>query len=100
MVRADDIESAEQKEAYSPTSSKHTHPSALSQDVEKIDEHPIEGAWAEPKNLYIILRYKSLPWIKKVLTHGTSIDIHAEQMGKEGSVEHRRMEAMHNAATQ
>lgn len=100
MTRADDVESAERKESYSPSSSERNHPSALAQDVEKVDEHPIEGAWAEPKNLYIIFRYKAVPWVKKVLTHGTTIDIHAEQLGKEGTAEHRRMAALHAAANQ
>lgn len=99
---SDDLESGHDDEIKEqpvlPT--EQSRPSALSKDVEKIDEHPIEGAWAEPKNLYIILRYKSLPWIKKVLTHGTSIDIHAEQLGKEGSVEAKRMAALHAAANQ
>lgn len=38
-------------------STEPVQPSALNQEVEKVDEHPIEGAWAEPKNLWIILRY-------------------------------------------
>ncbi|ESK89691.1 sodium:inorganic phosphate symporter [Moniliophthora roreri MCA 2997] len=57
--------------------------SKLSEEVEKADPHPIEGAWVEPKNLYIIARYKTIPFIKKVLTHGTNVDIHAMQ-AKEG----------------
>lgn len=52
------------------------HDSALNQEVEKVDPHPIEGAWAEPKNLWIILRYKSIPWIWNTLTHGMRYDIH------------------------
>lgn len=52
------------------------YPSALAEALEK---HPIEGAWAEPKNLYIILRYHAVPFVKKVLTHGTTVDVHALQ---------------------
>lgn len=56
-----------------------SRPAALAA-VERADPHPIVGSWAEPKNLLIIVRYKAFPWIKKVLTHGTSIDIHALQV--------------------
>jgi solute carrier family 20 (sodium-dependent phosphate transporter) len=73
--------------------------SALEKEVEN-DPHPIEGAWAEPKNLYIILRYKSIPFIRKVLTHGITIDIHAEQAGKSGSRDAQRMEKVFAAAKQ
>jgi sodium-dependent phosphate transporter len=79
----------------------------------------MEGAWAEPKNLYIIFRcvmflfsllgfadevpsysYKAIPWCKKVLTHGTSIDIHAEQAGRAGTVHHDRMMDIYSRAKQ
>lgn len=97
-VVSDDGESGSEKAHPTPAAATN-HPSNL-KELEKVDEHPIEGAWAEPKNLYIIFRYKAFPWIKSVLTHGTSIDIHAEQMGKEGSAHHARMEKMHAAAKQ
>ncbi|ORY90849.1 sodium:inorganic phosphate symporter [Leucosporidium creatinivorum] len=97
-VVSDDGESGSEKTHGTPAATAN-HPSNL-KELEKVDEHPIEGAWAEPKNLYIIFRYKAYPWIKKVLTHGTSIDIHAEQIGKEGTAHHRRMEEMHAAAKQ
>ncbi|KAG5651949.1 hypothetical protein H0H81_006833 [Sphagnurus paluster] len=75
------------------------HASPLSDQVEK-DPHPIEGAWAEPKNLWIIVRYKAFPFIKKALTHGTTIDIHAAQAGKAGSAEGRRIAEMYSRAKQ
>ncbi|GAA5954705.1 hypothetical protein JCM8115_004665 [Rhodotorula mucilaginosa] len=73
--------------------------SLLAEEVEK-DEHPIEGAWIEPKNLYIIMRYKAVPWIKKVTTHGMNMDIHKEQAGTAGTAEHRRMMAVYERAKQ
>ncbi|KAK7025997.1 hypothetical protein VNI00_015828 [Paramarasmius palmivorus] len=74
-------------------------PSQLSEQVEK-DPHPIEGAWAEPKNLYIIARYKAVPFIKKLLTHGTSVDIHALQTKEKDTVEGRRMQDVYQRAKQ
>ncbi|KAK1215995.1 hypothetical protein PQX77_021396, partial [Marasmius sp. AFHP31] len=59
------------------------------------DPHPIVGAWAEPKNLWIIARYKTVPFITKALTHGTSVDIHALQSG-----ESDRLKKVHERAKQ
>lgn len=59
------------------TTVPRTHESTLQKEVERADPHPIEGVWAEPKNLYIILRYKAIPFLRKILTYGTSYDIHA-----------------------
>ena len=98
-VASDDGESGTEKVPESPTE-VNNRPSALNRDVEKKDEHPIEGAWAEPKNLYIIFRYKAYPFIKKVLTHGTTIDVVEEQKGKAGTAHGARMAAMHATATQ
>jgi phosphate/sulfate permease len=98
-VVSDDGESGSEKANTAPAATSNNHPSNL-KELEKVDEHPIDGAWIEPKNLYIIFRYKAFPWVKKVLTHGTTIDIHAEQLGKEGSARHRRMTTMHSAAKQ
>lgn len=39
---------------------------------EEVDPHPIDGAWIAPSNLWIIARYKAVPFLKKILTHGTS----------------------------
>ncbi len=38
------------------------------EELERKDEHPIEGLWWEPKNLWIYIRYK----IPAALTHGTT----------------------------
>ncbi|GAA6003426.1 hypothetical protein JCM10207_000329 [Rhodosporidiobolus poonsookiae] len=76
------------------------HPSQLNKEVEQVDEHPIEGAWATPKNLYIILRYKSLPFIKNVFTHGLTYDIHRAQAGQAGTSEGKRIDAMYARARQ
>ena len=73
--------------------------SALSEQVEK-DPHPIEGAWAEPKNLWIIARYKAVPFVKKMLTHGMNVDIHALQASKGDSAEGRRIAEVHARAKQ
>lgn len=56
--------------------------------VEK-DEHKIHGNWWTPANLYIIFRYK----IWQVITHGSSVDIHALQ----GSGD-KRLQEMHARA--
>ncbi|KAM0792852.1 hypothetical protein ACM66B_002616 [Microbotryomycetes sp. NB124-2] len=74
--------------------------SALNKEVEKADEHPIEGPWILPANLYIIARYKAVPFVKKVLTHGSSVDVHALQAGKEGTKESARMQDMYRRAKQ
>ncbi|POY76087.1 hypothetical protein BMF94_0810 [Rhodotorula taiwanensis] len=76
--------------------------SLLAEEVEnqKADPHPIEGAWIEPKNLMIILRYKAVPFIKMIFTHGLTMDIHKEQAGTAGTAEHRRMMAIYERAKQ
>ncbi|KAG9128571.1 Na+/Pi symporter [Ceratobasidium sp. 392] len=59
----------------------------------------IEGAWIEPKNLYIIARYRTVPFIIKMLTHGTTVDVLAMQ--SEGQTkEARRIQDMHQRAAQ
>ncbi|PPR06919.1 hypothetical protein CVT24_011001 [Panaeolus cyanescens] len=47
--------------------------------LSEVEQHPIEGAWIEPKNLWIIVRYRALPFIKKILLHGSSVDVAALQ---------------------
>ncbi|KAF9462248.1 sodium:inorganic phosphate symporter [Collybia nuda] len=103
LTATSDEESASEKinekdEPRAPVPISHASP--LSEQVEKADPHPIIGAWAEPRNLYIIFRYKAFPFIKKVLTHGTSIDIHAAQAGKAGTAEGRRMAEVYSRAKQ
>ncbi|GAA5854926.1 hypothetical protein JCM8547_004122 [Rhodosporidiobolus lusitaniae] len=80
--------------------SSQRHESNLNREVEKHDEHPIEGAWAEPKNLYIILRYKTVPFFKKIVTHGLFYDIHAAQAGQAGTAEGKRIDEMYSRAKQ
>ncbi|PVG01655.1 sodium:inorganic phosphate symporter [Serendipita vermifera] len=66
----------------------------------KVDRHPIEGAWILPRNLWIVARYKTLPFIVKLFTHGTSVDVHALQAREKESGEAGRMHAMHARAKQ
>ncbi|RDB17305.1 Phosphate-repressible phosphate permease pho-4 [Hypsizygus marmoreus] len=93
-----DEESANEKHAVVPDETAPQH-SALNDEVET-DPHPIEGAWAEPKNLYIIFRYKAFPFLKKALTYGTTMDIHAAQAGKAGTAEGRRINGIYLRAKQ
>lgn len=94
-----DVESSGHDDTEAPQAAQVPAASTLEQQVEK-DPHPIDGPWAEPKNLWIILRYKAIPFITKALTHGTTMDIHAAQAGKTGSKDHRRMEKVYAAAKQ
>ncbi|KAG8731374.1 Na+/Pi symporter [Ceratobasidium sp. 428] len=59
----------------------------------------IEGAWIEPKNLYIIARYRAIPFIVKTFTHGTTVDVLAMQAEGQ-SKEARRIQDMHQRAAQ
>ncbi|KIY62110.1 sodium:inorganic phosphate symporter [Cylindrobasidium torrendii FP15055 ss-10] len=43
------------------------------------DPHPIVGHWVLPRNLWIILRYKSIPYLWWAISHGTQVDIHSMQ---------------------
>ncbi|KAK0223966.1 sodium:inorganic phosphate symporter [Armillaria fumosa] len=63
----------------------------------KEDPHPIIGAWYLPRNIYIFFRFKFMALLYKVLTHGTTIDIHKLQT--EGS-DQKRLRAMHERAKQ
>lgn len=60
-------------EKASHRSSEAAHPE-LPKDapLQEVDAHPIDGPWVLPKNLYIIARYKALPFLKKILLHGSS----------------------------
>ncbi|KAK4049417.1 hypothetical protein OIV83_004150 [Microbotryomycetes sp. JL201] len=99
-VKENDEESGSMEKRDTEDAPAGVQPSALNKEVEKIDEHPIEGPWILPNNLYIILRYKSLPFLKKILTHGSSVDVHAMQAGKAGSAESARMQDMYRRAKQ
>ncbi|KAG9086590.1 Na+/Pi symporter [Ceratobasidium sp. UAMH 11750] len=59
----------------------------------------IEGAWVEPKNLYIIARYRAVPFVVKMFTHGTTVDVLAMQADGQ-SKEARRLQDMHARAAQ
>ncbi|KAI5477868.1 hypothetical protein MNV49_005853 [Pseudohyphozyma bogoriensis] len=89
-----------EKEISSESPRANQLPSKLEQEVEKPDEHPIVGPWAEPKNLYIIARYKTIPFFKKVFTHGMNVDIHALQTGQAGTPEGERMRKVYENAKQ
>ncbi|GAA6003422.1 hypothetical protein JCM10207_000327 [Rhodosporidiobolus poonsookiae] len=93
--------SVEETKLYADDGELRTNqPSQLHKEVEKVDEHPIEGAWAEPKNLYIIFRYKAFPFLKGIVTHGLFYDIHAAQAGEAGTSEGKRIDAMYARAKQ
>ncbi|KDN34248.1 hypothetical protein RSAG8_12657, partial [Rhizoctonia solani AG-8 WAC10335] len=64
-----------------------------------VEGPPIEGAWIEPKNLYIIARYRTIPFIVKTFTHGTTVDV-LDMQAQGQSKETRRLQDMHNRATQ
>ncbi|GAB1520230.1 Na+/Pi symporter [Rhizoctonia solani] len=64
-----------------------------------VEGPPIEGAWIEPKNLYIIARYRTIPFIVKVFTHGTTVDV-LDMQAQGQSKEARRLQDMHNRAAQ
>ncbi|EAU83382.1 sodium:inorganic phosphate symporter [Coprinopsis cinerea okayama7 len=90
-------EKSKDQEDSEPVPEPKVYPSALAEAVEK---HPIEGAWAEPRNLGIVLRYRIFPWIKTVLTHGTSVDIHALQAAKQDATTAKHIADVHSRARQ
>lgn len=94
-VSEEDIDSEKNSSHTTPIPAKQRSP--LSEQVE--DPHPIDGAWVEPKNLWIIARYKAVPWLINLFTHGTSVDIHDLQV-QEGSSEASRMQDMYERAKQ
>ncbi|KAH8917481.1 sodium:inorganic phosphate symporter [Atractiella rhizophila] len=54
-----------------------------------LEKPQIEGAWFLPRNLWIIVRYK----VPAVLLHGSSVDVHAVQLGT-GTSDEKRMDAI------
>lgn len=48
----------------------------------------------------IILRYKTIPFLKKLVTHGLFYDIHAAQAGQAGTSEGQRIDDMYSRAKQ
>ena len=94
-VQSEDIESKQDpnlEPEFTPSTTTQPHPAPLA-ELEK-DEHPIEGLWCTPKNLWIIFRYK----IPKVLLYSTNADIHKLQVGEGKSA--ARIQAMHERAHQ
>ncbi|GAA5849977.1 hypothetical protein JCM3766R1_001942 [Sporobolomyces carnicolor] len=94
--------SREEKIYEDPTTvpNQAAHPSILAKEFEKVDPHPIEGAWVEPKNLWIIARYKTIPFIKGIFSNGIFYDIHTAQAGKVGTKDHERMRKVYASAKQ
>ncbi|TIC13758.1 phosphate transporter [Wallemia mellicola] len=105
---AEECRSISQKSVHSQPQADANHPSKLSEEVEKQDitgrppkpnYHPIEGAWIEPWNIWIGLRYNLLPFLNYYLFGGLRTDIH--QMQKSGSDKTQaRIRDMHAEATQ
>ncbi|KAJ9120132.1 hypothetical protein QFC22_003030 [Naganishia vaughanmartiniae] len=73
--------------------------SKLEQEVEAL-ERQIEGAWILPKNLWILLRHRAFPAVWKILTHGSTVDIHALQTGEAGTKDGERMRKIYERAKQ
>jgi sodium-dependent phosphate transporter len=94
-----DSERGDEKDSkiYETQQEATVNPSNLAAEVER---HPIEGPWIHPKNLFIIARYHVYPRIHKVLTHGTSVDIHELQRAGEGVKGSARVAAAHARAKQ
>ncbi|KAJ2926674.1 hypothetical protein H1R20_g10430, partial [Candolleomyces eurysporus] len=67
--------------------------------ADQVEAHPIVGPWILPKNLWIIARHRVFPFIVKVLTHGSSVDIHAMQSRK-GDKDAERIASIHARARQ
>lgn len=78
---------------------ENEQPSKLEQEVE-LGRPSIEGSWILPRNLWIIVRHIAIPGVWKILSHGSQVDIHALQAGKQGSDEGKKMQAIYEAAKQ
>ncbi|KAF9041244.1 sodium:inorganic phosphate symporter [Panaeolus papilionaceus] len=63
-------------------------------ELSEVEQHPIEGPWILPRNLWIIVRYRAFPFIKKALLHGSSVDIAAMQAN------HKSVGDIHSRAKQ
>ncbi|BGP57125.1 hypothetical protein JCM8202v2_004765 [Rhodotorula sphaerocarpa] len=102
-AEASQASSGEEKIYEDPTPQEGLNQkSLLEEEVERKaqDPHPIDGAWIEPKNLYIIFRYKAGPFIHKALTYSTSVDLAKLQAGEAGSSDHARMMRVYERARQ
>lgn len=102
-AQTSDVESGDashDEKIYEDPTPAPPQPSVLAKEVEKVDPHPIDGSWYEPKNLYIIVRYKTVPTIKAIYMNGVYHDIHAAQAGKVGTKDHDDMRKVYAAAKQ
>ncbi|KAK0484613.1 sodium:inorganic phosphate symporter [Armillaria novae-zelandiae] len=92
-LASEDASSDEKEEspADTPAIGSSTAPAS------KEDPHPIVGAWYLSRNIYVFFRYKFAALLFKILTHGTTIDIHRLQT--EGS-DQKRIRGMHERAKQ
>ncbi|KAG2004826.1 sodium:inorganic phosphate symporter [Coprinopsis cinerea AmutBmut pab1-1] len=80
-------ESEKVKESGDSSTDGDVHPSKLADEIEK---PVVEGLWIKPKNLWILFRYHALPWLTKLLLHGSSVDIHEMQKDKHTLEAHSR----------
>lgn len=89
--RSDSLNDA--KEHHNPDDIEASVPTARADvPLAEVEDKPDNGPWWHPLNL-----------VKKfyaVISHGTSIDIHAEQKKSSSDKEAARLEAMHQAAVQ
>jgi len=86
-----------EKGSESQAATPIVHKSALEEQVER---HPIDGPWVSPKNLWIILRHRALPFIKHLLTYGSSVDIHAMQTQHQSDSDAKHIADVHARARQ
>ncbi|CAG8748479.1 3450_t:CDS:1, partial [Acaulospora colombiana] len=99
-ARAPSDEGSQSKLPHDTASQEHQHQPDIEHPTPKVEQHPIEGAWILPRNLWIIARYKTLPFIVKLFTHGTTVDVHALQSHEKETGEGSRMRDMHARAKQ
>ncbi|KAJ9091036.1 hypothetical protein QFC19_009273 [Naganishia cerealis] len=98
------IDSGSGKEKLPPTDDAEAtntilQESKLEKEVE-ITQRELVGAWILPKNLWIILRHRAFPFVWKMLTHGSAVDIHALQSGETGTKDGERMRKIYERAKQ
>lgn len=118
--RPDEIDAVEEcrsishksEEIERTSNASNRHPSQLAEEVEKSCQttdftgrppkpyyRPIEGAWIEPWNIWIMLRYNLLPAANYYLFGGLRTNIH--EMQKSGSEKTQmKIRDMHAQATQ
>ncbi|ORX34191.1 sodium:inorganic phosphate symporter [Kockovaella imperatae] len=77
-----------------PLDATHEAQGGQTKDLKSVPD--IEGPWILPRNLWIIVRYR----LPKILTHGTSIDIHALQTHGQDEAQQARLRKVHEQSTQ